>query len=554
LKTPEKFRHWGRGLLRVRLGLQIRCVLIVMVLVWGVAFAAEWLHWTSMKNLLAQSDRGEAERILQSIELLCPPKTALAGENNSDGRKLPPELLRALHRLGEDSNVVFVALVGPEGRVIAHRNHSGRDFAALLALPVSVVHSRLSENGFLHYARPLLTGDKSDVYIAGRVVLDRAHSRSRLAAARRRLRIVTYALCVCLVPLGYLLVWRVVLHPISRLGRMASRMASGDLAVRSGLRRRDELGDLGNALDRLASRLSRARGELLAAQQRLQGRVDEATQDLQRTNRRLREEMEQKEQFLRAVSHDLNAPLRNISGTASMLDRKYGEQLPEEIRRRIRRIQDNVSTGEEMISELLEISRLRERPAREQEVDFNELLAELREQFRDALAERRIELLVRGRLPVLRVDRGRMRQVFQNLIDNAVKYMHREEGGRIEVSCRSAGGVHRFDVQDNGPGIAPDQQKRIFAVFQRVQNEATSQIHGKGLGLALVANAVSAYDGRAWVESRPGEGACFCFTLESVEDLSPAPPPRRHRRRSREDEDAEAESQRASSSAGDDTI
>ena len=111
-----------------------------------------------------------------------------------------------------------------------------------------------------------------------------------------------------------------------------------------------------------------------------------------------------------------------------------------------------------------------------------------------------------------------MRQVFQNLIDNAVKYMDRAEGGRICVGHQRVGRLEQFYVQDNGPGIRTDQQAEIFTVFRRAREEASSQVEGKGVGLAVVRQVVANYRGQAWVESEPGRGATFYFTLENVRE------------------------------------
>jgi len=250
--------------------------------------------------------------------------------------------------------------------------------------------------------------------------------------------------------------------------------------------------------------------------------VADRTAELEVANRRLREEMAEKEHFLRAVSHDLNAPLRNIAGMATMIMTNWRHELPEEVLARLQRIQSNVDAETSLIGELLELSRIRSRPQKRQVVAMGAMLADLARTFEFELRNRSIELHVAQTMPSLYVEKNRIREVFQNLIDNAVKYMDKPQGGQITVGYEPAGEFHRFSVADNGPGIPADQQDGIFCVFRRAAGPSACRVEGKGVGLAVVKSVVSNYDGLAWVESVPGRGATFYVTLSARNTQPPA--------------------------------
>src|SRR6185436_19531609 len=158
--------------------------------------------------------------------------------------------------------------------------------------------------------------------------------------------------------------------------------------------------------------------------------------ELEHVNKRLQAEMSEKEDFMRAVSHDLNAPLRNIAGMASMLAIKYADTLEKDALQRLDRIQKNVQVECELINELLELSRIKSRREKIERVDLHELVTAVSEGFSSDLETRGITLRIMAHLPVMRCERMRMRQVFQNLIDNGIKYMRENGPKEIRMGVR----------------------------------------------------------------------------------------------------------------------
>jgi signal transduction histidine kinase len=194
---------------------------------------------------------------------------------------------------------------------------------------------------------------------------------------------------------------------------------------------------------------------------------------------------------------------------------KSSRELPEEVIARLQRIQANVDSETALINELLELSRIRTRPQQRRPTDMGALMHELAGTFEFELKSRHIELAVADGMPTIVVETSRIRQVFQNLIDNAIKYMHRETGGRISVGYERVDGHHRFHVADNGPGIPPAEQRKVFCVFRRAESAAAAGVQGKGVGLALVKSVLANYDGRAWLESEVGQGTTFYVSLDA---------------------------------------
>ena len=506
---------------RLRVGLQLKSAFILAVVVVGVTVAGGWCYYDTARESLRTSERQHAVQLARAL--------GVAGQYDlRQGHGL------ALQRLVGDflrnDNVRFVALLDARGLPVASAC-SERDtgqWSSLIRIPVAVSATRRLDDDVLVLARPIVMRDviwyERRLVGAVRIVFDTRATTAKLAAVRQRMAVVAAGIVLCGIPLGYLLVWQLMIKALRRLVALTGRLAKGDFSARARIRRRDEIGQLGEAFDGMVGELARTRDDLLAANEQLEQNVAERTEELQVANRRLRSEMTEKEEFLRAVSHDLNAPLRNIAGMATMIVLKWRDELPEDALARLQRIQANVDAQTSLIAELLELSRVRTRPQKRELVDMGALIGELAGAFDYELKHRGIELEVGGPMPRLYVEPSRLRRVFQNLIDNAIKYMHREEGGWIRVSYRRAGRMHEFRVADNGPGIPPEQQEKVFCVFRRAAN-APAGVQGKGVGLALVKSVVSNYDGRAWVESEVGQGSAFHVALGVDNTAPPDEPP-----------------------------
>jgi signal transduction histidine kinase len=451
---------------------------------------------------------------------------ALAAQDAIQTSRREP-LVRLLADLVENEPVAFVSVEKSDGAAVAMAFKPGHAGDNGLFPSATQVHWGTDRAGELtRIVRPVVAADAAgNTFNVGsvRLIADGLGTRQMLERLRVRLAATAGLCAICLLPVACLLVWRVVIQPVRRLTRAARRMAAGDMLARAAMRRGDEIGELASAFDVMADRVATAQAALRSANEGLEQTVRQRTSEIEHANERLREAMAESQDFLRAVSHDLSAPLRNIGGMAAMIEMKWRGQLPPDALERLERIRGNVAAQEALIKELLELSRIRTRTERRENVDFGALLTELAQSFDYDLRRRDVALVIRQPMPTLHVERSRFRQVFQNLIDNAIKYMDKPSGGRIEVAHELRDGMHRLVVRDNGPGIAPENHSRVFHVFRRVEGPQTAKVEGKGVGLAVVRSVVGKYDGRAWVESQLGQGAAFFIELPSA-----AVAPQRH--------------------------
>ena len=224
--------------------------------------------------------------------------------------------------------------------------------------------------------------------------------------------------------------------------------------------------------------------------------------DLEAKNREL-------ETFVYTISHDLKSPLVSLSGFAKNLQRRYADQLDHRGTHYIQRIHANVIRMELLVTNLMELSRIGKVVGELLPVPMENLIAEVLDSIAVQIDEFRVQVIVEKPLPVVNVDRTRIMQVIANLVENAIKFRDPARQLRIEIGHQEKDGKHRFHVRDNGLGINPQFAERIFLPFQKLNND----IEGMGIGLALVKRTIEYHNGQVWVESSPGDGATFYFTL-----------------------------------------
>jgi PAS domain S-box-containing protein len=216
------------------------------------------------------------------------------------------------------------------------------------------------------------------------------------------------------------------------------------------------------------------------------------------------------EQFTYTVSHDLKSPLITIKGFVGLLKKNIQKGNEERIQADMKRISDATEKMEQLLEDLLALSRIGRFTNPSEEVPFGDLAREAVEMVAGDLASRGVAIEIGSGLPSVYGDRVRLREVLQNLIDNAVKFMGDQRTPLIQIGTERKENEDVFYVRDNGRGIDPKYHERVFGLFDRLEQET----HGTGIGLAIVKRIVEFHGGQIWIDSKgPGQGSTFQFTV-----------------------------------------
>jgi signal transduction histidine kinase len=262
----------------------------------------------------------------------------------------------------------------------------------------------------------------------------------------------------------------------------------------------------------------------------LESQVEKRTEELQDANVRLSVELDERrraelklaqyagdlarsnaelEQFAYVASHDLQEPLRMVASFTQLLAKRYGGRLDRDADEFIGFAVDGANRMQQLINDLLAYSRVGTRGKPLRPTDLTEVLGQARANLHEAIKESGA-LVTNDLLPVVAGDEVQLIQLFQNLLANAIKFQSKKTP-LIHVSAQTDEHGWLIAVKDNGIGIAPEHQERIFAIFQRLHGR--HEYPGTGIGLALCKKIVERHGGRLWVESEPGKGATFFFNL-----------------------------------------
>ncbi|MGE9745615.1 sensor histidine kinase [Bdellovibrio bacteriovorus] len=230
----------------------------------------------------------------------------------------------------------------------------------------------------------------------------------------------------------------------------------------------------------------------------IETRLKHAYDELQQKNQEM-------EQFVYTVSHDLKSPLVTSSSFIEFIKEDIKSGNMEDVHDSIDRLEKAHKRMQELINDLLQLSRAGRMELNLSDVSMNDIINEILENFSDRLKDRNIEVQIPTDLPKVIGDRRRLYQVLENLVTNALKYGTSSPHPQIQILTKDAPTEMLVGVKDNGPGIAPAYHRKIFGLFQRLDNSQ----EGTGVGLAIVQRIMQLHGGRTWVESRENEGATF---------------------------------------------
>ncbi|HDD62267.1 MAG: hypothetical protein DRI65_09865 [Chloroflexota bacterium] len=248
--------------------------------------------------------------------------------------------------------------------------------------------------------------------------------------------------------------------------------------------------------------------EIQLLNEELEQRVLLRTSQLEEANKEL-------ESFSYSVSHDLRAPLRAIDGFSQILMDEYLTILPPEAQHYLDLVRKNTAEMDKLIDDLLAFSRLSKQEPAKQTISPNEIVNDVLEDLEVAMAGHQIELKI-SNLPDFQADPSLIKQVYLNLIDNAIKFSRGRDPARIEIGHLELEGEQIYFVKDNGVGFDMQYEDKLFGVFQRLHK--TEDFEGTGVGLAIVLRIIRRHGGRIWAESEVDQGATFYFSLEGEID------------------------------------
>jgi len=311
---------------------------------------------------------------------------------------------------------------------------------------------------------------------------------------------------------------RLVSTPVLDLAATARAVSENeDYSLRAEKRGDDELGQLVDAFNQMLVQIQQRDSALLEAKEDLEQRVDERTRELARRNEELFTSNKELDDFAYIASHDLKEPLRGIHNFSNFLLEDYADKLAGDGRSKLETLMRLTRRMETLIDSLLQFSRLGRVDLAIDRVDLNEIVAEVLDSLAITLQEEKVEIRMPRPLPKVRADRARVGEIFSNLVVNAVKYNDKPQKW-IEIGTTRNGsstdeGPPVFYVRDNGVGIPEKHYDAVFRIFKRLHGRDQFG-GGTGAGLTIVKKIVERHHGRIWIQSSPGEGTTFYFTLQ----------------------------------------
>lgn len=523
--STSRFPHRS-SFLRRRLSLKHKLIAVIMLtcvtaLVLGGAAFIAW-EWTDLRRTMVRDLTAHAEVLADNC------KAAIVFHDAADAGT-------CLRTIGAVPSVTAVTVYTREGELFAM--HVRQETSAVLPQPRSLRSDCRFERKSLVVTRPVLLDGEPIGTVCLRGSLDPLYLRLQ----RTILGIVTAMFLSALV--AYLIssrLQRLISRPILRLAEVAHLVSEKkEYTVRAEPAGHDEVGLLIQAFNEMLGQIQQRDAALVEANEQLEARVRARMTEIQSANEKLTHEIAARRQtdsalaaaneqladtvgqmrrsnkelqdFAYVAAHDLKAPLRGIGTLADWIASDYGDRLDEPGRQQLDLLKRRVTRLADLINGILHYAEIGRMTHHREVVDLGKLVPET-----IALLDppAHIQVVVRGELPAILSEKVRLEQVFHNLIDNAIKFMDKPQGC-IEIGYTDQGRVWQFGVTDNGPGIEERYFEKIFQMFQtlapRDQREST------GIGLPIVKKIVELFGGRIWVESKPGVGSTFFFTLPKQE-------------------------------------
>lgn len=293
---------------------------------------------------------------------------------------------------------------------------------------------------------------------------------------------------------------KTISRPIKNLTATSKIIAGGELGARVSVESDDEIGEMAGSFNKMTDSL-----------------VEEKAL-LEKANKEL-------DSFVYTVSHDLRTPLYGIQGMAKIFQRESYGNVNTEGKELFERIVSATERMKTLIDDLLKLSRISRIKNPYEDTDTGQIIKSIQGRLDFEIKNKNVELAVSGNMPVVHCDRIKIEEAFYNLINNAIKFSSKNNPApKIEIGYAKRGLAHEFYVKDNGIGIDKKDQSEIFGIFKRLHS--ASDYEGSGAGLAIVKKIVEDHGGSIRVDSEPGKGATFYFTVPAdLKEKASSPPP-----------------------------
>jgi signal transduction histidine kinase len=304
----------------------------------------------------------------------------------------------------------------------------------------------------------------------------------------------------------------IVLKPLNQLTFNLNELDKNEnISTKLYTERNDEIGSLARSFDSLMEHLKQRMRELAEKQfmtNCLNIELTKASEKLQETNTELKN-------FVYVASHDLREPLRKITVFAEMLKNSLKDKIDHSEAENLHYMVDGAERMKRMIDGLLVYSRVSSQPHPFQKVDLNEIISQIRKfELAVLIEEKDVEIEIPTLLPVIVGDSSQVIQLMQNLIANGIKYQKKGNKPIIKITSKpAADGMVQIEVTDNGIGIKPEYHSSVFGMFKRLHGK---EYEGTGIGLATCKKIIERHNGKIGLESQPGHGSTFWFTIAEV--------------------------------------
>ncbi len=415
-------------------------------------------------------------------------------------------------------DIVFVEIIGEDKQTLAENRKEGYNMlSGKLDIPIEIEDgvykvAMTTEKGekVYEFTTPILNGaatstEKETAILEDILLLDEDEERAQSQFVKRgyvkigislknierkMVKITTISLFIISIIIFIsimisLLFANIIVKPITKVTQTAREISEGDLTKTVDVSSRDEIGVMAMSFNKMTDNLKITINELEAKNIEL-------------------------ERFVYTVSHDLKSPLITIKGFLGVLEKDFDKGVSGRIKDDIKRIYTAAERMEQLLKELLELSRIGRQVNPPEEVQMERLVREAMNLVDGQINKLGIQVKISPNLPAAFGDYSRLLEVYQNLIDNAVKYMGEQPSPQIKIGARQDRGKNVYYVCDNGMGIDPCYHEKIFGLFERLDNNT----EGTGVGLALAKRIIEVHGGRIWVESvGRGKGCTFYFII-----------------------------------------